>query len=409
MFPEPKEFSLGLALGSPDGAGTGRDFAKKIAQTLDLVRKENAKHLASIAGFALFCNGIGMDRTSDILCNILKSRFITYTQKISARQHIPTKTVMVKNASWDRRRRRWNDAWLNLPTSPLANGAILLAPQRFLKEIPRVTPDGFWNWAEVNASQELRDDLNFDLSNSLTKSEKIIAARTVATSRPNLAFNYLENIKAESHQGYDVEADPQGLVSWFEDGQSAHALSPGKARATVPSSPTDFNIWVQNLIDDFKYVVEETDAWQLLWNEDRTSHRKEQIAQAVAGIMWRAECKASNVDISKEVNMGRGPVDFKFSQGWNRRALIEVKFIESSHFFTGASRQLPQYLVTEQIDCGFYLAIGFSDADFSDERLKRVTDTCKSLSDQKGVSIKAVFVDARATTKKSASTLTEKD
>lgn len=409
LFPEPKEFSLGLALGSPDGAGTGSDFANKIAKTLDLVRKDGAKHLAAISGFTLFCDGIGMDRTSDILCNILKSRFITYTQEIAARHEIPVQSVMVKNVSWDSQRNRWKNAELALPTSPIVSGAVLLAPERFLKEIPRVTPDRFWNWAEVTASTELRDDLNFDLSNSLTKSEKVAAARKVAIARPNLALSYLDKIKKEPHRSYDVEADPQGLVSWFEDGYSAYALSPGKARDTVPESPADFNRWVQNLVDDFKFVVEETDAWQLLWNDDRTTHRKEKIAQAMAGIMWRADCRASNVDISKEVNMGRGPVDFKFSQGWNRRALIEVKFIESSHFFTGASRQLPQYLEIEQIECGFYLAVGFTDADFSEERLQRVTDTCSALSDQKDVSIKAVFVDARASTKKSASTLTEKD
>lgn len=406
-FPEPKEFAFGLAMGGPAGAGTGSDFAKKIAHTLDLVRKDGAKQLASIAGFALFCDGIGMDRTSDILCNILKSRFISYTQAVASSHDIPTENVLVKNASWDPNRGQWINKSVALPTSRLVSGGVLLAPERFLKEIPRVTPDGFWNWAEIAAAKELRDDLNFDLSLSLTKSEKVQAARKVAMASPELALGYLESKAREPHLAYDVETDPKGLVTWFENGLFASDLSPKNARNSLPSAPGDFSQWVEELANDFKFVVEETDAWQLLWNDGRVSHRQEKIAQALAGIMWRADCKASDVDISKEVNMGRGPVDFKFSQGWSRRALIEVKFIESSHFFTGASRQLPQYLLTEQIECGFYLAVGFTDADFSPERQQRVTDTCKALTSQKKVAIKPIFVDARPSTKKSASKLTE--
>lgn len=199
------------------------------------------------------------------------------------------------------------------------------------------------------------------------------------------------------------------MVNWFENGLSASHLSPKNARNSLPATSDGFSQWVEELANDFKFVVAETDAWQLLWNDGRVSQRQEKIVRALAGIMWRADCKASDVDISKEVNMGRGSVDFKFSQGWSRRALIEVKFIESSHFFTGASRQLPQYLQTEQIECGFYLAVRFTDADFSLERQQRVTDTCDALTAQKNVAIKPIFVDARPSTKKSASKLTERD
>lgn len=408
-FPEPKEFAFGFAMGSPEGAGTGSDFAGKIARTLDLVRKENVSQLAGISGFALFCEGIGMDRTSDILCNILKGRFIAYTQSVASRHRIPSEAVAVRNSAWNATRGQWINGNVTLPASPLVSGGILLSPERFLKEIPRVTPERFWNWAEATAAKELRDDLNYDLSQSLTRSEKVNAARRVAASRPELALSYLGTVSREPHSSYDVKADPKGLVSWLEDGHSAFARSPQEAVKDAPTSPNEFNTWVRHLAEDFKYVVEETDAWRLLWDDKRTFHRKESIAQAIAGVMWRSECRAANVDISKEVNMGRGPVDFKFSQGWNLRALLEVKFIESSHFFTGASKQLPQYLKSEQIECGLYLALGFTDADFSDDRQQRVKDTCEALSEEKGVTIEAVFVDARPSTKKSASKLTEAD
>ena len=82
--------------------------------------------------------------------------------------------------------------------------------------------------------------------------------------------------------------------------------------------------------------------------------------------------------MSRESDLGRGPVDFKFSAGWHRRALIEVKLLSSSKLFQGANAQLPQYLASEQVSYAYYLCVGFTDRDLSPERLALVRDTCAS-------------------------------
>jgi len=158
---------------------------------------------------------------------------------------------------------------------------------------------------------------------------------------------------------------------------------------------------------EFKQEVENTALWRTLWDDHLSVHRIEKVVQAVAGSLWTAHCKANGVDISREVDAGRGPVDFKFSAGWQARALLEVKLIESSRLFTGASRQLPQYLASEQIECGVYVCLAFTDRDLTPERLKIVDDTLASLSEKKGKKLTSVIVDARP--KKSASKLKEDD
>ena len=55
----------------------------------------------------------------------------------------------------------------------------------------------------------------------------------------------------------------------------------------------------------------------------------------------------------------------------------------SSRTGAGSEKQLPQYLETEKITGGYYLCVGFTGNDFSLERLDRVRDTCKALSDQR--------------------------
>jgi len=404
MFPEPHEFALGVSLGSPRGSGTGEEFAERIADVLALVGGSNVARLASVGGFALFCDGIGVDRISDIICNILKDRFIEYTNIVNGRHGVNVEDVPVRHLAWNSDRGRWRNGNLALFPNDATGGGVLLTPDRFLKDIPRIEPDEFWEWASLTEGAVLRDDLNFDLSESLTKSEKVARARKVARAHPDNALAYLDRVGGEAHKPYDVKRDPRGFVSWYEGGAEAAGLLPaGTPSAVAPQSPDEFGDWVTELAMDFQFVVENTDAWRLLWDDKKAQHRPEKIAQALAGVMWRNQCKLANVDLNKETNVGRGPVDFKFSQGWQRRALLEVKYIGSSHFGSGAAKQLPQYMKSEEIAFGIYLAIGFKDADFKRERLRLVQDTCTSLGAQLGTTLKLVYVDARP--KSSASKL----
>ncbi|WP_125797737.1 hypothetical protein [Amycolatopsis sp. WAC 01416] len=401
MFPEPSEFVFGLSMGHPLGSGTGRDFAFRMADALDILRRHSIDTVKYVEAFALFCDGMGVDRISDLFCNVVKQRFIKYTLKIVDRHAIDVTSVRVKHADWSRATGRWVDANVMLPKNPATNRGVILCPTRFLKDIPIVTPDGFWSWAEVNEGRVLRDDLNYDLAESLSKSEKIAEGRHVARREPEMAFRYLDEKAEEDHEPYDVDNDPKLLVGWAEAGRNA-AEATGR-NLEQPAGEDGFLTWVRGLMVEFKDAVEQTDLWKVLWSDDLTKHRPEKIVQAVASCMWVSQCRAVDVDISREVNIGRGPVDFKFSAGWTKRALAEIKLIKSTQFFSGASKQLPQYLKSEKIEGGFYLCVGFMDQDFEEERLKRVRDTCKALSEAKDVEIEPIFVDARNYNKPSAS------
>jgi hypothetical protein len=401
-FPEPNEFCLGLSMGAPHGSGTGPKVAREMADILDHARQYgHIEDLASIAGFNLFSSGIGLDRISDILCNILKHRFIRYTQKVSKKLGITMEPVAVKHPGWDRKRSRWlPDAKIELPNSPFGGGGVLLAPERFLKEIPTVTPDEFWKWAEVHEAHLLRQDFSYEIAQGLNQADRRVLARRFARKYPDKAADYLRLVAQMPHLPYDVEMDPKGLVFWRETGEAVGKASPITS-AEVPTQQQEFPAFVELLATRFQHAVENTDLWRALWAAG--SPQKEEVIQAIAGAMWTEACRAAQVDISQEVNRGRGPVDFKFSKGWEDRALLEVKVIRSSGFFKGAATQLPQYMKTEQISYGVYLCVGHYDEDFAPARIKRVEDTIATLVKEKGIKIKLVLVDARRDNKTSAS------
>ncbi|MBJ8342078.1 hypothetical protein JGU71_24625 [Antrihabitans sp. YC3-6] len=398
-FPEPKEFALGFSMGHPEGAGIGPDFAREICLGLDFFRKQHREPDDRILGImAVLVDGLGVDRISDLVCNVLKSRFIKYTKAICGELSVPVSDLSIRNGGWVANNLRWQTTREQLPSSPVFNGSILLTPERFLKDVPLVSAEGFWNWAAAHEGERLRFDLNYDLAESLSQREKAIRGRELA----RLAFDMLDSYvdaEAANDSSYDVTNDPKGLVRWEEAGRK---IAEASTAPVPPESQGHFEKWLIALATTFKTAIEDNGLWLALWNDDNTKHRKEKIAQVVARTTWLEHCKAHNVDITREADCGRGPVDFKFTQGWNMRGLIEVKHISNTKFFHGATVQLPIYLKGEEARFGVYLCIGYSDSDFKQERLDLVRDACCAIAKSGQIRMHPVFVDARP--KASAST-----
>jgi hypothetical protein len=392
QFPEPKEFALGLSMGHPEGSGIGPDLARDICHGLDLFRRWGRDADDRLIGMvAILVPGLGVDRISNMVCNILKRRFIRYTQAICAELQVPVEPVAVSHTDWVADTGRWKNGTEALPISPVFNGAVLLTPQRFLKDIPRVTPDGFWDWAEVNAGETLRFELNYNLGVSLNRQQRAVRGRQLAQRAPEILAGYVAEA-TEDATSYDVDGDPKGLVRWEEAGRRI-------ADATVfpqpPASQADFEAWLVALAESFKVAIEDEGLWKALWNDEQTKPRREPITQVIARSAWLPYCRASNIDISREAECGRGPVDFKFAQGWDMRGLIEIKYISNGQFAHGAEIQLPLYLKGEAVPFGVYLCIGFKDSDFKEARLDLVRDACESLSGQGKMRIVPIFADAR--------------
>jgi len=179
---------------------------------------------------------------------------------------------------------------------------------------------------------------------------------------------------------------------------AARTVARAEAIAATPIGQPpreDFFGWVGTLVDRFQHLVEHTDGWRVLWDAKLSKPRNETIVHAAAAMTWTTLCELADVDMTRESDAGRGPVDFKFSAGWHRRALIEVKLLSSSKLFQGADAQLPQYLASEQISCAYYVCVGFTDRDLRSERLALVHSTCAEYEAKSGSLVVPRFIDAR--------------
>jgi hypothetical protein len=150
-----------------------------------------------------------------------------------------------------------------------------------------------------------------------------------------------------------------------------------------------------------KHAVEEQGYWRELWRGDRPA--AELSCQAAFKLVAQSWCEPHDIDLSPETNIGRGPVDFKLSNGWSSRALIEVKLASNSRFWRGLRKQLPQYMKSEGIETGVFVAFVFTEAEA--RMASELRKVAKAVEEETGYRISTVVIDARRDNKASASKL----
>lgn len=386
-FPEPSEFCLGYTASGTAGAGSGRGFARSLADGIAIAIYAGLDHPAHIEELGILNERFGADRISDATCNILKHRFIAYTQNICQRHNITMHTHKIRNAEVNLPINQWISKQVLLPSNPLNSGPIILVPESFLNDLPIINAD---DWFNSNLNADLRADLNIKIGEHVSKSNLVKIARKHADRVRCWAEQ-----QAARHdlQGYDFHHDPLGVVQF--DGPSVIFASTnplGDARRP-PANQTELSELVAVILDKFKIFIEEQRGWELLWNADRTE-KPESAVQLLFLSMARHYLALHDVEVDREVELGRGPVDFKLSCGTSKKLLIEIKKVHNGKFWNGLEAQLPSYMVSDGADEGWFVAIRYRDLKTSEQRVKELSGRVHALNDDVK-HFKYLMIDAR--------------
>ena len=89
-------------------------------------------------------------------------------------------------------------------------------------------------------------------------------------------------------------------------------------------------------------MVENKGLWKELWDENGKP-RKEKASQRLFFAVAYSYCKANNIDLTPEADSGNGPVDFKLSQGFDSKLVVEVKLSTNGRLVHGYEKQLEIY------------------------------------------------------------------
>jgi hypothetical protein len=228
------------------------------------------------------------------------------------------------------------------------------------------------------------------LSEDATDKERRQAAADTVDQFPQILDYY---IKAK-------EDDPEG----------AHKLSKAKVRATE----IQFIEQIRALVDAhlagtefytlgnsfeealrrvlfLKDVIENKDGYRLFYVKGLPLKREADLQ-----IMYRLTWYATAFDVNREVNNGRGPVDFKISKGSGESTLVEFKLASNSKLQQNLQHQVAVYEAANNTAKSIKAILYFSEAEFKKTRaiLKNL-----GLLERRDV----VLIDARGDNKPSGS------
>lgn len=386
-FPEPGEFGLGYTKGGTSGAGSGGKFAASIMDGIAIAIAAGLANLEHIEEIGILNEGFGADRISDAACNVLKADFIEYTQAVAQRHNIPMKKHRLRHKGRDLKNDRWIDGAVELPTNPDTERAILLLPRRFLNDLPVLNAD---DWFDSSLNSDLRTALNVKVGQKVSK-------RTIVQLARRHPERVREWAQAQSSRpdlfGYDFDEDPQGVVK-FDGPPVAFALSHPLIGIPKPRSQQELSALLEHVLGQYKHFIEQQGGWSMLWNSDGTE-KPESAAQLIFLAMAQHYLRLFDVEVDREVDLGRGPVDFKVSSGTSKRLLIEIKKAHNGKFWNGLDSQLPSYLVSDQAMEGWFVPIRYRNNKASEQRMKELPGRVKKAATATGKNLRYLNADGR--------------
>ena len=405
-FKEVKQNWLGFTLFGNGGRALGDDFARALHASLSSILNdfgdEKITHGSHLEKLALIKPGVGRDSISDFTTNLIKDYLLRYTQGFAKKYIDPSLcgTFAVTRAKFNYQTKSWMTVKYYLPK--LGNDFVVLTP------VDLLTKDETWinhsdmvdNFDQLPAAIEdiaLRGQINAYFASQMS-AKPTAAERAAAAQATIMKFKELIDVYIRLKEDRGDEAEARSL----EKTRGTYETLVTQIRTLIPdlAQKTEFyeKPWssydeARARVFDFKNYVENQDGYRLInppGDNQRLSQEKE--VQLFFGLIW---C-ATDFDVNREPNNGRGPVDFKVSYGAKDKSLIEFKLAKSSSLKRNLEKQVAIYEKANGTRSSLKVIICYTADDQS-----RVEKILQELNLSKEEAI--VVIDARNDNKPSAS------
>jgi len=357
LFPEVRQNWFGYSKVGNGGSGLGRKFGEAFSSTMHVVfddlGKERITQSSHLEKAGLFEIGVGKDNISDFTTNLIKEFLLEYTQTF-AQENIDKKQIKKVNVDkvyFDYELERWMPKEYELPY--LFEDFVLLTPRDIL------TKDDNW----IN-SKDLRgdftricnaipnDQLRHEIFNYFQKTlpkpprnkkntQKEISQAVQQTIKqyPEIIKYYVKS-KEENKEGAKniskekVEQVETIFIKQITDFVELLMEETDFYNINPKSSYEEAMIRIQYL----KSVIEDNDGYRLFYIDHQPIKREEDLQ-----IIYRLTWFASDFDVNREPNNGRGPVDYAISKGSKDKTLIEFKLASNSKLKQNLAKQVEVY------------------------------------------------------------------
>jgi hypothetical protein len=368
-FHEIKGTCLGYGAGSIRGSGFGEKLTKRILDVASQIVSIGVDDPDLFSALALFEEDIGPDRISDMATNIIQNAIASFNARILTELKLKAENFP-------------NGKFLKNPFEPSRTPVILL-PRDILRDLP-IANDWDGVAASARRNQELRDRLNKHVSSIWRIKSKRLKSdlKSDALSSKEAFMALLESIKTVPISPYDFIADPEGLVNWSSAGKYYADKFPLQLKkGGSPDLDTLYKI-VKKIVEQFRHLIEHLGLNKELFKDSVFAHPKhESTAQRLFFSVAYVYCKSNNIDISPEIDTGNGKIDFKFSAGFDKRVLVEIKLSTNSKLVTGYTTQLEIYKKSCETMRALYLVIDVGRMGKKDQELLKLKNAASQRKD----------------------------
>ncbi len=401
LFPEVKQNWFGYSMVGNSGSGLGEKFGKAMSSSMHIVfddlGKEKITQSSHLEKAGLFEIGVGKDNISDFTTNLTKEFLLSYTEKFAKSNIKPEllKIVKVEKVYFDYELERWMPREFTLPF--LFDDFVILTPRDIL------TKDDNW----IN-SNDLRGDFT-RICNSIPNDQL-----------RNEIFNYFQkwlpkppknkkNTQKEISQAIQetIRQFPE-IIKWYikqkeENKEAAKNISKQKVEEVETIFIHQISKFVETLLGKtefytidpessfeeamkrvkyLKEVIENNDGYRLFYIDGKPIKREDDLQ-----IIYRLTWYASDFDVNREPNNGRGPVDYKISKGSKDKSLVEFKLASNSKLKQNLAKQVEIYETANNANKSIKVILYFDNSE-----LRRVTKMLKELKMENDLNV--VLIDA---------------
>ncbi len=373
-FSEVKQNWLGYSKIGNSGSGLGEQFGLAFSNNINTVFKDLGQETVTLSSHiekaALFENGVGRDNISDFTVNLIKPYILEYTQDFARNNLSPTccKLVNVDKVYFDYKLERWMPKQYYLPF--IFNDYVLLTPKDILTvDRTWINRDDMLNMYDQISTAVENEQLRVEINNyfnkvlprnpngKITQKERKEAAGKTYNSFTQLVDLYLktkeENKELASKDSIQKVSATERL---FIDKLS-------KFSKTLEAE-TDFYLYKPSKSYDetlkrlgfMKHVIENNDGYKLFYVDGEPIKREADLQ-----VIYRLTWFASDYDVNREVNNGRGPVDYSISKGSNDKSLVEFKLASNSKLRMNLAKQVEVYEKANNTESSFKVILYFDE------------------------------------------------
>ncbi len=361
IFKEISQLSLGYSNDDTSGSAIGPTLGASITKTAHEIISAGVEDPEVFELIGLLEEGIGADRISDMTAAVIRDNLFRYSQRIALELGLATKKFKFGETNYiipfDKKMRRY----------------VVLVPKDILRKLP-VAHD----WSDIDIvcthNEVLRRKVNKIIGTTWRDATTKITKRRLRGTlldHPDALRDLIDQYKEKAGNAYNFQSDPDGEIKWHEAAQQYTNQYPLDLSQFGKVSASNIIGVVQAICARFKQLIERNGLQLLLYN-DKGRLKHERAAQLLFFGVADAYCEANALDLSREPNAGRGPVDFKVSRGYSARVNVEIKYSSNPHLEDGYSTQLPTYNQAERTQYSILLVIQTGNHEEKIERLRQL-------------------------------------